>query len=122
MYWEELDDVKNVLISNSMRRNRFETIMPYLHFNDNLRINTNDKTFKISPCLQMLRKSFFEYIVLEIESSIDGAITPYYLLSIKSGYLIYQEATVNKISIKRNLVLAAELFCSLLNDYQKQTM
>lgn len=48
-YWDSGDDTRNVVIYNDMRRNRFETIMKYLHLADNLHLNKNDKYAKIRP-------------------------------------------------------------------------
>ncbi|XP_031350462.1 piggyBac transposable element-derived protein 3-like [Photinus pyralis] len=78
MYWEEADDVQNISISNSMRRNRFDTLMRYIHFNNNLNIDQTDRVCKVRPYLEMLRKKFTEYTVWECETSIDEAMIPYY--------------------------------------------
>lgn len=78
MYWEEADDVRNILVSRSIRRNKFETIMKYLHFNDNTKLDTTDRLFKLSPIIKELKKSFLEFNIWDTESSIDEAMIPYF--------------------------------------------
>ncbi|KAJ8937730.1 hypothetical protein NQ314_011737 [Rhamnusium bicolor] len=79
MYWETKADTHNTLVANSMPRNRFEQIHRFLHFNDNTKIDKNDKLYKIRPltdhinklstdCIQPLGKYF----------SMDEAMEPYY--------------------------------------------
>lgn len=47
LYWSTHADTRNELICNSMRRNRFEEIMRYVHCVDNNNIDVNDKMWKL---------------------------------------------------------------------------
>lgn len=65
MYWEEQGDSHNTLIANNMRRNRFDLIMQYIHFNDNTKINIQDTTvlryatqFILELCSLVTRKQY----------------------------------------------------------------
>ena len=58
MYWETKPDANCFLVSDSMSRNRFETIHQYLHFNDNMNIDPKDKVFKVRPILDHFNKKF----------------------------------------------------------------
>ena len=42
-FWKNSDDLRNVAVYNSMRRNKFEYIKKILHFQDNQRLNNDDK-------------------------------------------------------------------------------
>lgn len=78
MYWEEADDVRNILVSKSIRRNKFDHIMKYIHFNDNTKINSKDRLFKLSPIIKKLKKSFIEFNSWDVQSSVDEAMIPYF--------------------------------------------
>ncbi|KAJ8943327.1 hypothetical protein NQ314_009787 [Rhamnusium bicolor] len=56
VYWETKADTHNTLVANSMPRNRFEQIHRFLHFNDNPKINKNDKLYKIRPSTDHINK------------------------------------------------------------------
>lgn len=82
MHWEEQDDCHNTrtLISNNMRRNWFDVIMQYLHFNDNTEINESvtDRLFKVRPYLDKLWNSFLKYAIWSPTSSIDESMIRYF--------------------------------------------
>lgn len=77
MYWSSYDDVPK-MIYNSIRLNRFETILRHLHFNDNVFIDTTDKLYKLRPIIMHLNESFREHGGLEEHISIDESMIPYY--------------------------------------------
>lgn len=57
-YWENSKDMKNVLVAESMRRDRFLQICRCLHFASNENIDYNDKMYKLRPIVDYLKKSF----------------------------------------------------------------
>ncbi|GBM89594.1 hypothetical protein AVEN_268442-1 [Araneus ventricosus] len=59
-FWENASDLRNDLVYNAMRRDRFVQIMKCMHCADNTKINPNDKLFKLRPLLDKLKKKFIE--------------------------------------------------------------
>ena len=79
MYWETRPDANNFLVSQSMSRNRFEKIHQYLHFNDNMSIDYNDRVYKIRPIIDHLNACFGQFFQpLGQKYSLDEAMEPYY--------------------------------------------
>lgn len=78
MYWEEKDDCKNTLISNSMRRNRFEQIFRFLHAARNDRLNIEDKMSKLRPFINYMNESFIKNAPIDRQVSIDESMIPYF--------------------------------------------
>lgn len=74
MYWEEIENVHNVLVSNSMRRNCFEEISSFLHASDNQNLPENDKLGKIRPLIDSLNKQFLRYAPIEPNISVDDSM------------------------------------------------
>ncbi|KAG5864534.1 hypothetical protein JTB14_014292 [Gonioctena quinquepunctata] len=58
MYWDIKDDVKNQMVSNAMRRNRFLQIQRFIHCADNSKVIEGDTAWKKRPVMDHLRKSF----------------------------------------------------------------
>ena len=60
-YWEAASDVRNEMVHNAMRRDRFCQIMHFLHFANNTRPDLTDKmklfrkTFDVSTTVPLLR-------------------------------------------------------------------
>lgn len=77
-YWESSDDMRNHLIYNSMRRNRFTQIMNLLHFADNNTIDKNDKMWKLRPLISNLKKNFREHFVPIQQLDFDESMIAYY--------------------------------------------
>lgn len=46
-YWENCLDMRNVLIQDNMRRNRFEELIRFFHVADNTTLPQNDKFAKV---------------------------------------------------------------------------
>lgn len=79
MYWERKSDTYNHLVSNSISRDRFVLIHRYLHFNDNNKIDPNNKLYKIQPLIDRINEiSQALAIPLDKHFSLDEAMEPYY--------------------------------------------
>ena len=52
MYWSMDGDLTNEMVSNSMRRDRFDYIMSNIHFADNTAIDINDRYYKVRPLFE----------------------------------------------------------------------
>jgi len=63
-YWDSKNDMKNLAVSESMRRNRFLQICRFLHLANNIDINQNDKAWKIRPVMEMLKKNVLRNLFL----------------------------------------------------------
>lgn len=57
MYWEESEDVHNKLVSQAMRRNKFEEISSIFHAADNDNLPEGDKIGKIRPLIDSVKKN-----------------------------------------------------------------
>ncbi|KAG5864276.1 hypothetical protein JTB14_021251 [Gonioctena quinquepunctata] len=55
-YWDSNDDMKNIALTQCMRRDRFLQISRFLHCADNTKIDNNDKAWKIRPSIKMMKK------------------------------------------------------------------
>lgn len=77
MFWNTTSDVPTIL-KNSMRLNRFETILHHIHFNDNLQIDRSDKLYKLRPVIDTLNDRFRKHGGLEENISIEESMIPYY--------------------------------------------
>ncbi|KAM9005544.1 piggyBac transposable element-derived protein 1 [Sarcophilus harrisii] len=64
MYWESSDKEQS-LVSNAIRRERFELIFSYLHFADNSCLNQSDKFTKLRPLIDQMNKNFLLHAPLE---------------------------------------------------------
>lgn len=79
-FWEDALDVHNILVSESMRRNRFLDICKYLHCVDNTNIPTNegDKLWKVRPLFEKLSSRFMEQYRPESRMDFDESMIRYY--------------------------------------------
>ncbi|MCL4143795.1 UNVERIFIED_CONTAM: hypothetical protein GTU68_064841, partial [Idotea baltica] len=77
-YWDQEDDMRNESIYNALRRNRFETIMQFLHMADNTSLNADDKYAKIRPFSELLRKNFMEHFCPSQQLSHDETMIEYF--------------------------------------------
>ena len=55
LYWTQMEDVQNILVIKSMRRDAFEEIMRCLHFTDIL--IDRDRFYKVRPIFEHLNKT-----------------------------------------------------------------
>ncbi|KAG8228233.1 hypothetical protein J437_LFUL004358 [Ladona fulva] len=60
LYWSKSEDCSIEIVSNSIRRNRFEEILRYLHLADNTRYDGQDRLYKVRPLFGVLNKNFFK--------------------------------------------------------------
>ena len=56
----------------------FKSIIHHLHFNDNLRINSNKRLYKLTPFLDHLAKKFLNLGVVEEHLSVVESMIPYF--------------------------------------------
>ncbi|XP_025421451.1 piggyBac transposable element-derived protein 3-like [Sipha flava] len=78
MYWEKAPDTNNGLVSNAMRRNRFDDIFHNFHFSNNNNLDNYDKYAKIRPLITMINTRFLMHAPHEEFHSIDESVVPYY--------------------------------------------
>ena len=80
MYWSEELDTRNELIVRSMRRNRFDEIMRYIHAADNDNLRMDDSFSKNRPLLTALNEKFlvFGAVFGPSKVSINESMIPYF--------------------------------------------
>ncbi|KAK6177165.1 hypothetical protein SNE40_015322 [Patella caerulea] len=81
-YWSTDDGLGNEFIKKSMSRNRYQSILRYLHVNDSLSQSEKgdesyDKLFKIRPLLDHPEKTFLDNFVPLKEVSVDEAMVKF---------------------------------------------
>ena len=89
MYWSSEDGLRLGMITNAMSVNRYEQILRYLHFVDNLTFQpaNTDRPFKIRPLLSALQETFKAAADPEEFQSVDEQIIAFKgLLSINNTY------------------------------------
>ncbi|XP_008187535.1 piggyBac transposable element-derived protein 3-like [Acyrthosiphon pisum] len=77
-YWEDGKDMKNEMVSNAMRHDRFLQISRFLHCADNMNINTSDKMFKLRPLIEKLKVNFLKNFQPYQYLSYDESMIKYY--------------------------------------------
>lgn len=77
LYWKLDEDVHLPIVSEAIRRNRFDELMRYLHLANNEKNDGTDKLYKIRPIFDFLN-SAFKQINTGATVSIDESIIPYY--------------------------------------------
>jgi len=77
-YWESSPDVRNELIYQSMRRDRFIQIMRFLHFADNTQPDTSDKMWKLRPLMNVMKNNFLKQFRPTQQLDYDESMVPYY--------------------------------------------
>lgn len=77
-YWDSGDDMKNVAISKSMRRDRFLQICRFFHCASNTDINLDDKGWKIRPLMEMLKNRCIKNFVPEEHLAYDESMVKYF--------------------------------------------
>ncbi|XP_050516276.1 piggyBac transposable element-derived protein 2-like [Diabrotica virgifera virgifera] len=58
LYWTVDEDVHTPIVSNAMRRNRFDELMSFIHLADNQSNDGTDRMYKIRALLDMLNSAF----------------------------------------------------------------
>lgn len=77
-YWDSSTDMGNQLVKNSIRRDRFISILRYFHCADNSKIDLSDKFFKLRPLMDKLRNNFLKHFVPEEELNLDESMVKYF--------------------------------------------
>lgn len=60
-YWSKDKILGQTFPATVMSRNRFELLLQYLHFSDNLSVDRNDRIAKIRPLIDALNATFQKY-------------------------------------------------------------
>ncbi|KAG5872875.1 hypothetical protein JTB14_013027 [Gonioctena quinquepunctata] len=67
-YWKSSRDMRNDLVYEAMRRDRFLQICRFIHFADNTGVDPDDKMYKLRPLTDNLKNKFLEHFVPEPKS------------------------------------------------------
>lgn len=76
-YWSNDPDLRNELIYQSMRKNRFKQITQFLHFKNINERNTEDKIWKLRPLTDHLKKKMLLNFHPEQDLSYDESMIEY---------------------------------------------
>ena len=77
MFWRNSTVTRNEAIYQAMKRSRFEKIMQYIYFSNNL-LDTTDKYAKVCPLVRHLTNKFIENFQTVKSLSHDEALIEYY--------------------------------------------
>ena len=77
-YWENALDTRNELVYNSMRRDRFEKIMRFIHCADNTNLDRQDKMCKLRPLINLMKERFMKNYIPEQCMNYDECMIPYF--------------------------------------------
>lgn len=77
-YWDSSPVVGNSLVKDSMRRDRFITIMRFIHCANNNEMNINDKVWKLRPVMDMLKIKFLEHFVPSQNLNYEESMVKYF--------------------------------------------
>ena len=77
-YWENDTDMRNLLVYESMRRDRFLLIKRFLHFADSSSLSREDKMWKLRPLLDHLRQQFMKFYQPSQQLSFDESMIEYF--------------------------------------------
>ncbi len=78
MFWEQTNDVANAAVSSIMSLSRFEEILRYLHFADNLNLPPDDKMAKVRPLFDMMNERYLKLWPVEQDVNVDESMIPYF--------------------------------------------
>ncbi|KAF2900780.1 hypothetical protein ILUMI_05410 [Ignelater luminosus] len=73
-YWDSHGDMKNVMVSKNMRRNRFFQIMQFIHCADKYKIGASDKAWKITPFVDMIKDRLLRNYISKSELNYDESM------------------------------------------------
>lgn len=77
--WSTDEDLQNLMIIKSMRRNRFQQILQFLHFEDSRRTTTDkDKMWKLRPITDHLKANMIRNFHPEQHLSYDESMIAYF--------------------------------------------
>ncbi|RVE42918.1 hypothetical protein evm_012446 [Chilo suppressalis] len=77
-YWDSGDDMRNTLVHNAMRRDRFIQIMRFIHAADNNNLDKKDKMAKLRPMMNILKQKFLNHIPIEQNLNYDESMIEYF--------------------------------------------
>lgn len=77
-YWSKDLDLRNELVYQSMRKNRFKEITQFLHFKDMNEPEADDKIWKLRPLTDHLKKKFLQHFHPQQDLSYDESMIEYY--------------------------------------------
>ncbi|KAK8788203.1 hypothetical protein V5799_022020 [Amblyomma americanum] len=77
-YWDSGTDMRNTMVYNAMRRNRFIQIMRFLHCADNASLTLSDKLTKLRPLMTLLKARFLKHFQPVRHLSYDESMIEYY--------------------------------------------
>lgn len=90
LYWSKNDMYHNKFVSALMTRDRFKSILKYLHFADNEKADQEDRLYKISQLLNLVLTNFQKILTPGAELVIDESMIPW------RGRLIFRQYIPNK--------------------------
>jgi hypothetical protein len=71
VFWEQITDTHNVLVSAAIRCDRFETTFSNLHVADNANLDPMDKFSKLRPLISKLNERCMKFVPNETYFSFD---------------------------------------------------
>ena len=77
-YWEQKPDMLTKIVSDNMRRNRFEKFMQFLHVADSRNLPKDTKIGCVSEYIDELRKNFKTNCIWDREFDIDECMVEYF--------------------------------------------
>ncbi|CAF4947421.1 unnamed protein product [Pieris macdunnoughi] len=89
-YWSKDKILGQNFPSTVMSRNRFELLLQYLHFSDNLTADRNDRISKIRPIIDALNATFQKYYAPKEDICVDESQVPY------RGRIIFRQYNKSK--------------------------
>lgn len=86
------------MVVDALRRDRFITIMRFLHYNNNADVNANDKLWKLRPSIDLVKANIKCYCVLMEQDNFDESMMKYYfqnkISSINFTLRIYLQVSI----------------------------
>lgn len=77
-YWDSQPDMGLDIVTNAMRRNRFQQIMRFLHCVDNNVFDMTDKMWKLRPMIDKIKENCLKHFQPEQNLSFDESMVEYF--------------------------------------------
>ena len=77
-YWEQKPDMLTKIVSDNIRRNKFEKNLQFLHVADSNNLPKDTKVGRVSEYLDKLRKNFKTHCIWDKEFNIDECMVVYF--------------------------------------------
>ena len=113
-YWSTNPLYKNEVAPSIMSRNRFQELLRYIHFADNVTIDPTDRRAKILALVDLLQSKFQKLYTPEESIVIDESLVPW------RGRLIFRQyipSKAHKYGIKLFKLCAGQGYCWSLQMY-----